>query len=196
MQIGSHHLRAIEDPNDSLAAFLLLKECLQKDAQVFPDHRIGWQGGGGRCTAYWLPKLGFWAVLEPSPPNTKKRRFWNCFGIDNPAQQHMLTIIVEINPPHEGENRHVAGLFARDEDNRIYIAHTGKVGGGRIGIGQNAFREFLRHHPWHEIETQSGIRTAAVLGPIDSRDFANQVADFVNSVADFKERAVKSSTTR
>jgi hypothetical protein len=50
-----------------------------------------------------------------------------------------LTITVEINPPHEGEDRPVAGLFARDAENRIYLAHTGKVGGGRTGRGSNAF---------------------------------------------------------
>ena len=105
-------------------------------------------------------------------------------------------ITVEINPPHEGENRRVAGLFARDEENRIYIAHTGRVGGGRTGIGQNAFREFLGPHRWHEIETPSGLRTAVLLGPIDSRDFTNQLADFVHNVADFKAQAVKSSGTR
>jgi hypothetical protein len=196
MQGGSHHLRAIDGRNESLAAFHLLKECLQTDSQVFPDHLIGWQGGGSRCATHWFSKLGFWAVLEESPPNANKRRFWNCFGINDPAQQHMLTITVEINPPHEGENRRVGGLFVRDEDGSIYIAHTGRVGGGRIGIGQNAFREFAPGHWWREIDTQSGTRIAALLGPIDSRDFANQVADFVHKVADFKERAVDRSAPR
>jgi 5-methylcytosine-specific restriction enzyme A len=129
-------------------------------------------------------------VLEPSPPDIKKEpkhRFWNCFGIGNPAEQHMLTITVEINPPHEGEDRRVAGLFARDEDSRIYIAHTGKVGGGRKGIGPNAFRKFLGDRAWHEIETQGGRRTAVALGPIDAPDFPNQLAEFVHKVADFKE---------
>jgi hypothetical protein len=99
--------------------------------------------------------------------------------------QHMLTITVEINPPHEGDDLRVAGLFARDSQNRIYVGHTGKVGGGRSGIGQNAFRGFLGDDRWHEI----GRKTARILGPIDSSDFANQVAEFVHTVADFKKGA-------
>ncbi len=191
--MGSQLLRAIGDRNESLAAFHQLKESVQKDARVFPDHRLGWQGGGVRRTAYWLSKLGFWAVLEHTPPNDKQRRFWNCFGLGNPAEQNMLPIIVEINPPHEGENRRTAGLFARDEEDRIYIAHTGRVGGGRRGIGQNAFRQFLDHDAWHEIETQSGIRIAALLGPIGAQNFTYQLGNFVRKVADFKQEAVKAS---
>jgi hypothetical protein len=191
-------IRAIDDRGESLAAFQLLKENLRKDSQVFPDHLIGWQGGSRRHTAYWLPKLGVWAVLEPFPPRVKKgpgHRFWNCFGIGDPVEQKTLTITVEINPPHEGEDRRVAGLFARDADNHIYIAHTGKIGGGRTGIGPKAFREFLRDHRWHEIETQGERRMAVVLGPIDARDFPNQLGDFVHKVADFKERAVRRSAS-
>jgi hypothetical protein len=59
----------------------------------------------GRFAAYWLPDVEMWAVLEPVAPGDKpgrsKRRFWN-FGLQNPALQPMLSIAVEINPPHEG----------------------------------------------------------------------------------------------
>lgn len=183
-------LTEIVNRSESQIAFEMLKEGLQKGAKEFPDHPIGWQGGSRRHTAYWLPNLDIWTVLEASPPSIKKgprHRFWNCFGLGNPAEQNMLTIAVEINPPHEGENRRVAGLFARDTAGRIYIGHTGKVGGGRIGIGQNAFRKYLGDDRWDEIQTQRGTRTAVILGPIDVPDFADQVAKFIHEVIDFKE---------
>jgi hypothetical protein len=193
-QMLSRPLRAINDRDESLAAFQLLKDVLSNDAQIFPDHLIGWQGGSRRHAAYWFPAVGIWAVLEPFPPSFKKgpgHRFWNCFGIGNPAEQHTLTITIEINPPHAGEDRRVAGLFARDADNCTYIAHTGKVGGGRTGIGPQSFREFLQDYPWQEIETQSQSRRAVVLGPLDAPHFLHQLADFVHNVADFKRRAVR-----
>jgi hypothetical protein len=187
-------LTAIEDWDQSLRAFQMLKENLSKGARIYEDHLVGWQGGSGALTAYWLPSNRIWAVLEPSPPNNKKvprHRFWNCFGLDDPARRSMLSITVELNPPHEGENRRVAGLFARDEANRIYVAHTGKVGGGRLGIGQKSFREFFRDADWDEIGTSRGKREALVLGPIDATDFADQVAAFVHKVAEFKENISK-----
>jgi hypothetical protein len=83
----------------------------------------------------------------------------------------------------------LAGLFARDETKRIYIAHTGRVGGGRAGIGQSAFRKFFQDADWDEIATPRGKREALVFGPIDATDFVSQVADFVHRVADFKKYA-------
>src|SRR5205807_9850015 len=118
---------AIADREESLAAFQMLKESLQKDAQLFPDHSIGWPGGSHQHTVYWLAQLRIWAVLERYPPPNKKglrHRFWNCFGINNPVNHKMLTITIEINPPHEGENLRLGGLFARDNEDHTYIVHT------------------------------------------------------------------------
>jgi hypothetical protein len=92
--------------------------------------------------------------------------------------------------------RRVAGLFARDGENRIYVGHTGKVGGGRAGIGQNAFRRFIGDDPWHEIMTQGGKRVAVVFGPMDAPNFLNQLAGFVHSVSDFKKSVVKKSANK
>jgi hypothetical protein len=174
----------------------MLRQALQQSAQAFTDHQIGWQGGSVKRTVYWLPRHGIWSVLEGSPPGGKKgpgRRFWNCFGVDNPASRNMLRITVEINPPHEGDDPRVAGLFVRDERNRVYIAHTGKVGGGREGIGQSGLRRFLADGDWREIQTQRGRQTALAFGPIDAPEFVGQLADFVGKIADFKERAPRTS---
>jgi hypothetical protein len=103
----------------------------------------------------------------------------------------MLTITVEINPPHEGENRHVAGLFARDEADRVYIAHTGKVGGGRAGIGMKTFRRFFGDDQWSDIATNGGARSVTVFGPIGAPEFIKQLSEFVHKVAAFKEWAVE-----
>jgi hypothetical protein len=53
-----HSLEAVTGRGDSFAAAALLKNALVSGAEVFPDHPIGWQGGGGRLTAYWLAKVG------------------------------------------------------------------------------------------------------------------------------------------
>jgi hypothetical protein len=192
-------LTAITNRNESRLAFQMLKESFRKCAEEFPNHLIGWQGGSRRHTAYYLPKLGIWAVLEGSLPATKKgprHRFWNCFGLGNPADQNMLTITVEVNPPHEGENRRVAGVFARDTNGHIYVGHTGKIGGGRVGIGQKAFREYLVDKRWCDIEMPSGRRAALILGPLDAPEFPDQIAKFIHEVADFKRGVLKNFRDR
>ena len=116
---------------------------------------------------YWLANFGIWAVIEPHPPIREKprHRFSNLFGVGSPAEQQLLQITVEINPPHEGENQRVAGLFAQDQDHHLYLAHSGRVGGGRPGIGLKEFRKFLGNTPWQETETEGGKRAALIFGP-------------------------------
>jgi hypothetical protein len=92
MEFGT--LTAITDREESLASFRALEGRIQAGARVFPDHPVGWQGGSRRCTAYWLPEHNVWAVLEPTPPPNKngpRHRFWNCFGMGDPAEQGILT---------------------------------------------------------------------------------------------------------
>jgi len=186
-------LTAITTRSASLEAFQLLKRTLTEGAEIFEHHQIGWQGGSRPHDAYWQEKQHFWSVLEQSPPDNKKgprHRFWNCFGLDSPGKRSMLTITVEINPPHEGVDRRLGGLFVHDEGGQLYIAHTGKVGGGRAGIGKKAFRQFFQDREWHAVDDGRGLREVLVLGPIGTASFVDQVAKFVFQVADFKGQIV------
>jgi hypothetical protein len=177
------------DKDENLFAFRKLKESLQNDASIFREHKLGHQGGTRVHTVYWRPESNLWAVLEQSPPTGPQNRFWNCFGIENPGEKSVLEINVEINPPHEGENRRIEGLFVRDQDNRIYIAHDGKF--TNYG-GRNAFRQFLGDASWPEIQTQRGSRTPIVLGPIDDEsNFVKRLSDYVHNVVDFKKQQVR-----
>ena len=197
LPVPSRLFRAIRDRKENLAAFRLLTKSLKSGAKPFPDHLIDWRPRSCRRTVYWLEKNRIWAALEASKPGDQEsstRCFW-AFGIDNPDQQESLRITVEINPPHEGETRRLAGLFARDEKNCIYLAHDGKVGGGSAGVGLNEFRKFLRDDAWQEIRTQDGRRMAIIFGPMNAPDFPDQLAKFVRNVARFKD-AVRRSRNR
>jgi hypothetical protein len=103
----------------------------------------------------------------------------------------MLMITIEINPPHEGSNRLVGGVFVSDDDGQIYIAHTGRIGGGRSGNGMTRFREFLGETTFAEISSSQGTRSATLLGPIDSDAFPSQLAAFVHKAAEFKSSSAK-----
>ncbi len=55
----------------------------------------------------------------------------------------------------------------------FHIAHTEKVGGGRPGIGKDAFRAHLSSGDWQEIEPG---RDALVFGPLDRANCENRSA--------------------
>lgn len=129
------------DLGESLRAFDAFKTAFAIGAHPFPNHYVGWQGGSVTVDVYWHMSIGIWGVFERRPPDEGKgaARFWNCFGIADPGKDSMLSITVEINPPHQGEDRRTAGVFLRGEEGRFHVGHSGKVGGGRPGIGQRRF---------------------------------------------------------
>lgn len=150
---------------------------------------VGWQGGGTDCTIQWDQKREMWSLFEP---NRTENRYWNCFGLGEPGNGGSLSIDCEINFPHEGVNRRVAGVFAQDENGTVYATHSGKIGGGRPGIGKEAFSSSYRgREQWCDIvwPATSEVTSAIVIGAVDDPVISNLVAHFVHEVHRFKEVA-------
>jgi hypothetical protein len=107
----------------------------------------------------------------------------------------MLSIAVETNSPYEGVNRRIGGVFVRDDEGRAYIAHSGKVGGGRPGIGKEAFWEFYGGEQVETVQWPDGQKSRMiVIGRIDSEHLPVHVARFVHEVARFKAAATSKKT--
>ena len=59
-----------------------------------------------------------------------------CGNPDSPSQ----TIVVEINIATDSNTARIGGFFAEDsETGDIFLMHSGKIGGGRLGIGKTPF---------------------------------------------------------
>jgi hypothetical protein len=170
---------------ESLEAWEEFRGAFCAGAAVVRGCSVGWQGGGTRADVHWHRGIRIWGVFRDAPPG-ERARFWNCFGVSEPRPGAALDITVEVNPPHFGENRRVAGAFLRDEANRFYIGHSGRIGGGRPGIGQQAFRERSGHLPWGTINTATGPRELMVFGPFVEEKFPERLASFVRAVDCFK----------
>ncbi|HEX8600448.1 MAG TPA: hypothetical protein VF952_18265 [Chloroflexia bacterium] len=179
-------LTAITEASEIQRSMQVAWDNLTHSAQQFP-RVVGWHGGNTPVTMYWLRDIGIWTVLNPKIAGD---RYWFCFGTGDPTiYEGMQSIVCEINSPHKGIDRRCAGLFAKDGDDTIYLAHSGKVGGGRKGIGKSTFVDFCSHGNWKVIKWPDGKETSALLiGPIDEPLFRQQVAWFVAEVAEFKRR--------
>jgi hypothetical protein len=147
---------------------------------------VGYQGGSEPATLYWHESLGFWALLEPERiPN----RYWCGFGVEDPRPVSMVSITCEINPPREGFNRQCAGLFVRDSHGHTYLAHSGKIGGGRPGIGKTNFLKSRDNSDIAPVIFPDKIEhDYIVIGRIDDSAFLTDLARFVSGVAEFKEK--------
>jgi hypothetical protein len=155
---------------------------------LFSDHWVGHRGATKRYDVYWHRDKGIWGLFDD---REDRGRFWICFGTQDPQDSSSLSITVEVNPPFEGINRHCAGIFLCDAGGVVYVAHSGKVGGGRKGIGQSAFRDFVGNYGWEAVRWPDGRQGAfKVLSRLDSPELTSRVAEFVHDVGKFKEHAM------
>jgi hypothetical protein len=150
--------------------------------------RNGWRGGGGEYTVYWHSSQGIWATLGT---DWEHGRHWCGLGTDNPMSVRNLGQACQINPPIEGMSRSWAGLFVRDGNGAIYLAHSGKVGGGRPGISKSGFVTFYTDGESAPVTWPD--RTTArvfILARVDADDLVDRVARFVRAVERYKQSAV------
>jgi hypothetical protein len=189
--IAGPHLTLVTERDESMQAFEAFERAFTGGAVPF-RRVVGFQSGSWPVEVHWRGSNKVWGIFVSQPRDHQSEeplaRFWHSFGVADPNQHSSLSITVEINPPHEGENPRTAGVFLRDELGRLYVGHDGRVGGGRPGIGQRAFREFAQALPWQEIETPRGRRRKVVVfGPFqEPARLLEGLAGYVHTVSRFK----------
>jgi len=144
--------------------------------------QLGYQGGGRKTMVYSIGALRFWVAFADSG-----NRYWNALGIGNPFKEDK-TIIAEINPPKAGINRRVSGAFIEDSVGRVYLAHRGRVGGGRKGIGKKAFMAWYPEAK-NVVNDDGRNNEMIIIGRLDDNKLIENLAAFTYSVARFKDEA-------
>ena len=149
------------------------------------DATIGGLGFSKATTVNWHPDVGLWSFLDR---NETKNQFWCCYGIEDPTKGRSLNIAVEVNPPRQGTSLNYGGAFARDDQGRTHLCHTGKIGGGRQGIGK---KTFLKHYRGDlcEMSYAGGVAGVVDLGPVDSKHLPQRLSRFAREVLRVKDAA-------
>jgi 5-methylcytosine-specific restriction protein A len=121
---------------------------------------------------------------------SKIKRHWNAFGIaDQLRPKGSNKIVAETNVALRGGSRRVAGLFVRDATTkRLLLVHSGKVGGGKKGIGKTEFLKVYKGNPidYAYPSAPKSLHRAYVVAELGSGNLVKDVSDFVQSVARFK----------
>lgn len=174
----------VTDAQEARRAFRQLVKTFMEGASR--EHRaIGWQGGSGHYNICVRMDVGLWGLFEPL-----HNRYWCGYGLaEHLEQQSSLSIVVEVNPPLEGTNRRCAGIFLRDPKTEdVYLAHTGRVGGGRQGVGRNTFVDAYRGDNFVDVTWPDGTRSSVLLiGRVDGERLPYHLAHFVREVERFKQ---------
>lgn len=180
------NLEQILNSEEKASVQRALKETLVKELDSIGSRLIGYQGGQDELEVYSEGEGGLWysfAVAGEEPSH----RYWNAFGIYRAGQK--LSPVVEVNVRCNGNDSQVAGCFAKErQTGATYLVHNGKIGGGRKGIGQSDFLEFIGNT--ESVSRGDGTsKEGIVVGRIDSEEFVSSIRRFVDRVAEFKDRA-------
>jgi len=149
---------------------------------------LGYQGNSDELTVYYSEKFDFWFTSQEND-----NRYWNAFGFGRPQAGRNNSITVEINPPYEGINRNIGGIFGHDKNGEVLVLHRGKIGGGRVGIGKQLFFDNYREEPI--IADDDGIENEfCLIGSLSSRHLPRQVGNFVSEVYRIKNLTPDNTT--
>ena len=183
-------LKPLIQKNEIRHAYTLLEKQMNSRATKVKTI-LGWKGENKKFTVHWHHDLRMWHYYDSE---YAENRYWCPYGVDDPNEIKMVGITVEINFNYQGYGRRVAGTFISDDNGDIYLAHSGKVGGGRRGIGKEAFWKFYRGNQIVSVRWPDKVDAEVIcIGKIGSPSLPAQIAHFVNEVARFKQSVTNGS---
>ena len=176
----SKMLRVIEDYKQIKAAQLQLIHKLKTLKHKYVNAQIGHIGYSWKTKIYLFPTYEIWWSYS-----YEKNRYWNGFGLAKHQKNISSSIICEINPPKKGIDRRISGVFLKHKDS-VYLAHRGKIGGGKINVGKKLF---WRKYSGKRIIALDGTQktTFALIGSLNSATLLGNIARFTKEIARIKQ---------
>lgn len=183
-------LELISDHNEINALQRELRSFLESHLLDQGIKTIGFPSGHASRRIYSNGDNSLYYIYSPPDPLDPIQRHFNSFGVfDSKANQQQIT--VEVNLPVAGGSDQVAGFFARDPStDRVILMHNGRVGGGRKGIGKNAFLSFITDD-LVLAQNDGRSRYGLAIGALDDPNLLSLLSRFVLKVREFKQLAAR-----
>ena len=165
-----------------------LNQYKTEDIRVLTGH----MGESLHVDASYSEELNIWWNIDIVEGNSGER-YWNAFGIGKPKPNKLAYIICEINYPTSGINKRVAATWVKEAGEYVLL-HSGKIGGGRKGIGKISFQEkFAGSFVESPLEELSGKYTE--IGNLNNPNLPHQIKFFVEEVARIKDEIVNPTSS-
>ena len=182
-------LSLVHETKRKAAAQATLERNLKKQIKRQGMRNIGFPGGNFDRVVYSDGDGRLWAAFTRVAAETARgvSRYWNAFGIYT-SHGGSQTPVVEINIPTDTNSALVAGFVAEDTDTGdMFLMHSGKVAGGRPGVGKSAFLVWSKAKLVGVNDEDGNARQGIVVGRLDDRNLAERIFAFVRKVNSFKE---------
>jgi hypothetical protein len=126
----------------------------------------------------------FWSCHKV---NSKALMFW--FGT-NINQKEPITPSIEINFPRKAFDRLRKGRFLLANDQAVFVAHRGLLGGGRASVPMKEFDQHIRRFNREEVYLdvrRDKRETVYVVGALNSSDFLPSLTRYVEEAERIRE---------
>lgn len=181
----------LESKDEIAKAQRKLEASIGRDFYKRATKNIGYPGGT-TYDAKIFTDGHYWFHSEDYRNSTTPRRL-NWFGLF--YKDIDLQISVEINTAYEGRNDQVAGFFARDSDTgSTYLLHSGRVGGGRKGVGKSAFLVWGDQRLIDVADSSGSIREGVLVMPVEGTAATRSAIRYIDTIVRFKQ-AVRAGKT-
>ncbi len=182
-------IRALTAATDLATAQAALRREFYEGAALL-TRTIGTPGGSTTGEIAWHVGVRIWGYIDDAEsaygPDGADGHFWNSFGLDDPSQgKRSLAVTVQVNPPLQGTNGRVAGIFGRDSDGPIVLLHRGIIGGGKAGVGKDLFQRQFQGK-WEFVDDGDGFVDCAVVATLGASNLVPELRRFVEDVARMK----------
>ncbi|MFA0358367.1 HNH endonuclease [Vibrio breoganii] len=148
------------------------------------EYNVGFPGGNWKGLLQLNDDI--WLLHHELGEDEISPRYWNAFGLTCELNKNISNnIVVELNIPTTGVNRRVAGFFAKDKNGRVGLFHRGKIGGGRKGIGKQAFLNWASYE-LTSVLTDGDSEGAILVGIIGDSNFTSSLHQFLLVISKFK----------
>jgi len=182
-------LIALKDPEEIESLFENFKNVMTSEVKgkQIKKITIRYPKGSEVKDVFWQPALNIWCYFDPHW--AWKDNYYGCiFGIGEPKTEGSNNITLQINYNNRNLQKRIAGRFLKDKNNKFWIGHSGKLGGGSKGRREIDFFDFCNCGNPQSIEWIDGTPDdVIVIGAIDDEFFPAKIAEYIKQVASFKE---------
>lgn len=182
-------MKLLDKKDEIHKAHLAIAKMFKKSTTGGIVGKVGYQGGAEEVYLEYSEKFRFWWVFEPEPYWEGSNKIWNVFGLGIPKENSLQNIVCEINYEIDNYNTKLGGALARDNKGNVFLLHNGNIGGGRKGIGKDAFRKNYKL-PLVSIDLNGVSQEFAIVCAINSKYFLKEVLSFIREIYRIKKLVI------
>lgn len=176
-----NNFRVVTDINEISALNEKLGNRLSRAFKHCETREITYPSGHFTARVYF--ERGSGTEVRAWSPDKANGKLLNFLLVGEPNSQEWMEIEVQMNFPSDQYNRMMAGAFVLDQDDKIFLAHRGKLTKGKAGLPkEKVFREFASQVITASDDTLTS--QLILIGALSDKSLPRRLWDFANEARD------------